>query len=45
MIFPELDCHLDVVGRLARSNEPESYVGWPQTKSNLPVVEACFAQG
>ena len=22
------DCHLDVVGVLARSNEPESYAGW-----------------
>ena len=49
-ISPE-DCHLDVVGVLARSNEPESYAGWTsrgpgdrskvrgQTKSNLPALQ------
>ena len=26
--FHELDCHLDVVGRLERSSEPEGYTGW-----------------
>ena len=25
---PPKDCHLDVVGVIARSNEPESYAGW-----------------